>query len=146
VVNGYNQARQILLVLLLEACARTERRERAGKLISAFEPWKGHLVLVTTRVGLIGPCDHFLGLAYALGERWDDAESMFHSSLGLCERLGYRTWIAHTLLWHGRMLLDRGNDADRDRAAAMLGQALEIAEELGMKLVASDAAALLASM
>ena len=49
----------------------------------------------------------------------------------LNRRLGARTWLAHTAYEYGRMLLRRGRDG-RDRAGELLGEAGNLATEIGM--------------
>jgi DNA-binding CsgD family transcriptional regulator len=45
--------------------------------------------------------------------------------------MGARTWTAHTAFEYARMLLAR--DGDRGHAAALLGEAASLAEQIGMR-------------
>jgi DNA-binding NarL/FixJ family response regulator len=48
--------------------------------------------------------------------------------------MGVDTWTAHTAYEYARMLLARGpRDGDRDHAAALLGEAATLAEQIGMR-------------
>jgi DNA-binding CsgD family transcriptional regulator len=94
--------------------------------------WAGGNVMVGHLVACYGAADRYLGVtATVLGE-WDAAEAHFQSALALNERLGARTWLAHTAHEYARMLLARGTGDDRAHARAQLGVALRIATAIGM--------------
>jgi DNA-binding NarL/FixJ family response regulator len=56
----------------------------------------------------------------------------FDAAIELNRRMGAATWVAHTAYEYGRMLLARGRAKDASRAAAMLTEAAELAERIGM--------------
>jgi len=68
--------------------------------------------------------------------RWDEAERHFQSALQMNTCMGAWPWAAHTQHQHGAMLLAQGQPGDRERAAALLNDALETASRLGMKSLA----------
>jgi len=79
-----------------------------------------------------GAVSRYLGiLASALG-RFDDAVCHFEHALALNARMGARPWLAHTRHDYARMLLARGEAADRERAQDLLDQALVTYRALGM--------------
>ncbi len=80
-------------------------------------------------------------LAATLGE-WTRAAEHFESALELNRRLGARTWLAHTAFEYARMLLTRRAGRDRSRATALLGDAVLLAEEIGLTSLAARVARL----
>ena len=69
-------------------------------------------------------------------ERYDEAEQHFEEALASNERQGFHAWTAWTRLNYGEMLLRRNRPGDRERAIALLQQALDFAKESGMGKVA----------
>jgi hypothetical protein len=57
--------------------------------------------------------------------------------------MGARPWVAHAQHDLAAMLLARGGTGDRNRASAVLGEAVTTYRELSMETWASRAAALL---
>ncbi|MGH7752908.1 MAG: hypothetical protein ACREN5_08840, partial [Gemmatimonadales bacterium] len=91
----------------------------------------------------VGAVAYHLGmLATTLG-RFDEAESRFAAAAALHERTRAPTWLARTRLEGARMLLDRRQPGDAERARDLLGQALATARELGLGNVERRAAGLL---
>ncbi len=71
-----------------------------------------------------------------LGE-WDRAERHFADATALNQRLGAHTWLAHTLSEHARALIRHGRPEDRERAEALIAQALVLAERYELTRVRS---------
>jgi len=94
----------------------------------------------------LGSVARSLGQMAAVLERWDDADGHFIDALALNEGMDHRPALAWTRLSYGDMLLRRGRPEDRDRAVALLNDALSYAREAGMAKVQSDAEALLGEM
>ena len=86
-----------------------------------------------------------LGRLAAILERWDEAEQHFETALAENDRTGFHACTAWTRLNYGDMLLRRGRPEDRDRAVALLQEALSFAREAGMGKVQRDAERLLGS-
>ena len=108
---------------------RSATRRMAALLYPELEPYGGTNVVIGNGVACYGAADRFLGmLAATLGDA-PLAERHFEVALALNRRMGARTWIARTAYEHGRMLHARG---DRERAAALLGEAADLAREIGM--------------
>jgi DNA-binding CsgD family transcriptional regulator len=88
-------------------------------------------VMIGHLVSCYGAADRYLGmLAATLGEP-DRAVEHFERALELNRRMGADTWLAHTAYEYGRFLLARGR-GDRERAAALLGEAAALAGRVGM--------------
>lgn len=123
----------VTLTYLTDACAELGDAEVAERLYPELAPHRGSSVMVGHLVACYGAADRYLGmLATVLGE-WDLAEEHFDAALALNRRLGARTWQAHTLYEHARMLLARGQEGDRTRAEGLLEEALGLARAIGMK-------------
>jgi len=68
----------------------------------------------------------------AVSRRWDDATTYFDKALGLARRLGYRLELAATLLAYAKMRLARDAPGDAEAATAMLSEALQLYQDMGL--------------
>jgi len=68
----------------------------------------------------------------AVSRRWDDAASYFEKALSLARRLGYRLELAATLLAYAKMRLARDAPGDAEAATAMLNEALQLNQDIGL--------------
>jgi tetratricopeptide (TPR) repeat protein len=82
--------------------------------------------------------DRYTGMLLTLLERYDEAEPHFDNALDLEERIKAPPLAARTRYWYARMLLARKAEGDADRARALLDDALETAERLGMVKLAEQ--------
>ncbi len=144
--DGLESLRQSLwlggLTYLTDACAVLEDGETAAVVYAELEPYRGTNVQVGHLVACYGSADRYLGmLATVLGD-WPRAEAHFDAALALNTRIGARTWLAHTSFEYARMLLARHAPGDRARAATLLGDAVALAEVIGMPTVAARVASL----
>jgi len=130
------------LTYLADACAALGDAETAAAVYPGLAPYTGTNVQIGHLVACHGSADRHLGmLAATLGD-WARAEEHFQAAVALNERLGARTWLAHTLLEHARMLLARRAGNDRERAAVLLGRAVQLGQELGLASVLAKVSAL----
>jgi hypothetical protein len=83
-----------------------------------------------------------LGMLAAAMKRWPDAERHFEAGLAMNARQRARPWLAHTQHQYAAMLLARNGAGDRERAIALLDEALAAAEEIGMAALEKRAAGL----
>jgi DNA-binding CsgD family transcriptional regulator len=65
-------------------------------------------------------------------QRWDMAQRQFESAIEFDQRSGGRPWLAHSRREFAVMLLRRAASGDRERALALLDDALGEARQLGM--------------
>lgn len=129
-------------VYLADACTLLGDERLAEMLLPELEGHAGRNVQIGHLVACYGAADRYLGmLAATLGE-WERAEEWFQAALDLNRALGARTWLAHTAYEYARMLLARAAPGDRPAAAALLGDALGLATEIGMTALAARATAL----
>jgi DNA-binding CsgD family transcriptional regulator len=134
-VEGLDGFRESLwlasLTYLADASAALGDEATAALVYPELEPLARANVMIGHLVTYYGAADRYLGmLATTLGE-WERAESHFERALELNRRMGAVTWLAHTAYEYARLLVARG-PGDRDRVAALLGEAATHAEQIGM--------------
>jgi tetratricopeptide (TPR) repeat protein len=85
------------------------------------------------------------GMTATLLRRWDEAEE--HFAVARQQAIDFKMSVEPHQVehWYGKMLLDRGQPEDRDRAREMIGWALEWYRGVGMPLHAAMAEELLKS-
>lgn len=116
-------------------------RATAAVLLERLRPFHRHCV---TTVATVGSAARFVGAAAATLERFDEAEASFAEAAAMETRLGAVTCLARTRLDWARMLLTRTSPTDRERARALLDQALATARTVGLPVI-ERRASLLAS-
>ena len=79
------------------------------------------------------------GLVAAAARRWDEAERQFGIAREVAEAMRNQLELADLSRLHARMLLDRGGEGDRERAAEMLQEALLAYRAFGMPTYAGEA-------
>ncbi|GAG43807.1 unnamed protein product, partial [marine sediment metagenome] len=68
----------------------------------------------------------------AVSRRWDDATTYFEKALTLARSLGFRLELAATLLAYAKMRLARDAPGDAEAATAMLNEALQLNQDIGL--------------
>ncbi len=127
------------MCLMAEVSARLESAEGAAAAYELLEPhghrsaWNGAMEL--------GSINHYLGMAAATLGRPDEARERFAAAETANEALGVPLITARTRIEWARCLLTSGGDAVRARE--LLGQALDVARELGSPSTERQAAELL---
>jgi serine/threonine protein kinase/tetratricopeptide (TPR) repeat protein len=71
-------------------------------------------------------------LSAACGEQWAEAEEHYRVGLEQAERVPHVIMQPELRRWYAQMLIDRGATGDRDKARALLAEAAEGYERLGM--------------
>jgi tetratricopeptide (TPR) repeat protein len=127
--------------------ARLNEPEAAGTLYPILLPYAEHIVAFTAPqpVVCLGSGAFYLGLLAAVLSRWAEATCHFQAAIGAHERLEARSFLARTRCEYARMLLCRGQPADRSLALGLLDRALATAGTLGMAAVAEEIQALQAA-
>ncbi len=133
------------LVYLAEVCAYLGDSERAAVLSERLRPYGGRNIVVGLHLPCLGAASHYLGLLAGARSRWAEAELHFQEALEMNARMGAVTWLAHAQHQYGALLLARGRATDREYAQNLLHQAVETAGRLGMRALAEQAGACLAS-
>jgi class 3 adenylate cyclase len=85
-------------------------------------------------VEFLWPClvPRVIAMLDALSRRWKDASTYFEKALSLARRLGYRLELAATLLPYAKMRLARDAPGDAEAATAMLNEALQLYQDMGL--------------
>jgi class 3 adenylate cyclase len=85
-------------------------------------------------VEFVPPClvPRVIAMLDAASGRWDDATTYFEKALSLARRLGYRLELAATLLAYAKMRLARDASGDAEAATAMLSEALQLYQDMGL--------------
>ncbi len=103
------------------------------------------VVISFSCVGIIylGSLERPLGALAATMSRWAEAERHYEAAIATDQRMRAAAQVADTRLAYARMLSLRAEPGDRERALVLLGEALAVAERIGMAKVAEDSRALL---
>src|SRR5207245_3933013 len=117
---------------LTEVCAFLGDVPRAATLYRLLLPYNGQNVVVGATHSCYGAAARYLGMLAATMERWEDAAQHFEDALAMNAHMGARPWLAHTQHQYAVMLLARHQPGDRDKAMALLDEALTTARALGM--------------
>jgi tetratricopeptide (TPR) repeat protein len=117
--------------LASDACASLGDAEAAAVLYEQLIPFAGRHA-VGHGEGSVGAVDRYLGLLAATIGRLDDAERHFSDAIRLNAQMGALPWTAHSQDDLARLLLQRNEAGDRERANELQLVALETARRLGM--------------
>ena len=108
-------------------------KPRAALLYDMLAPYRHRNIVIGNGIICDGSAARPLGMLAATLERWDEAEELFEEALAMNTRIGARPYVGRTQADWARMLLDRGEPGDRERALKLLDEALDIFQEIGMK-------------
>ena len=131
----------VSICLLAETCALLGDNESAAPLYELLLPY-GAMNAVAVPEFAVDSTSRPLGILATLQDRFEEAERHFEEALRMNERMAARPSVAHTQEDHGRMLLQRNADGDRERAGKLLSLALANYRELGMQSHAAKVAKL----
>jgi hypothetical protein len=126
------------LALASLVSAYLNESEAAGSLYPVLLPYARHIIAFTAPqpVVCLGSASFYLGLLATVTSRWAEAGDLFEAATGVHDQLGARPLLARTHYEYARMLLRRGQAADRSRALGLLDRAFATASSLGMAAVA----------
>ncbi len=119
------------LCALAEACVLLCDEGRALQLYELLLPHADDNAVSYTQQPF-GPVALRLGTLAALLGRWKETDRHFATALARCELLGAQAIRTRVLLEHASALAARGEPADRSRQQAMLEEAAQLCDELGM--------------
>lgn len=114
-------------------CAEVAARldEHAEVLYELLRPFPDRNVVVGWTACCLGSSSRPLALLAATLGRRDDATMHFQDALAMNERMGAAPWLARTQVEYGQFLLT-GEDADPERAVALIERGLHGARRLGI--------------
>jgi DNA-binding CsgD family transcriptional regulator/tetratricopeptide (TPR) repeat protein len=127
------------LAYLAEVCAWLGDTAHAARLHALLLPYAGRCIVFGAHTASLGSADRLLGLLAATLQRWGEAQRHFETAIELDQRSGGRPWLPRTRCDFARMLLQRGQGADREQALLQLDAALEEAQALGLGSVLEQA-------
>ena len=104
-----------------------DREACASLYAAALDTVEGGVMLWIPGLG-----QRYLGISAACGEQWDVAEQHFQIALEQAHEMPVRSEQPEVRRWYARMLLDRGQPDDEDRARELLDEAIVMYEEIGM--------------
>ena len=123
-----------------DVAVQLDDAESAPSLAKLLEPCRGQVA--TTGASVLGPVAHSLGgLERLLGDL-DAAATLLEESRLVSQRLGAPFFLARSNVELARVLRDRDQPRDGERASQLLDQALQLAEAHGCALVERRARAL----
>jgi class 3 adenylate cyclase/tetratricopeptide (TPR) repeat protein len=117
------------MTIFAELAGRRRDAEAAATLYDRLMPFNGMFAYATAI--LRGPIAHYLGMLAAVLQRYDDGDQHFARAAELNERLQAPFHLARTQLEWARMLHERTNPGDRDRAKELLERARSTAALYG---------------
>ena len=126
---------------LAESCRMLGDAQRAGVLLPHAEAWAGQILMVPFGTSIEGASDRTIGHLLAVLGRLDEAGAAYERGAALERSQDFPPLVARTAYWQACTLLERDCPGDHDRAAALLRETIETAEQLGMSLLAARARA-----
>ncbi len=130
------------ITLLGEVCAYLGDERRAAALYELLLPYAGRNVVTGIGSVCYGSASRYLGLLAVTMKRWEEAEKHLEDALEMNAMMGARPWLARTQHDYAKMLLARDEPGDREKALELLTQALDTAQDLGMKALVERSLAL----
>jgi class 3 adenylate cyclase len=124
---------------LTEVCDYLADAPRAATLYNLLLPYADRNIVLGQPAICIGSASRPLGMMALIMGRHDDAERHLEDALAFDRRMNARPWVAHDQYHYARLLLARAAPDDRAKALGLLQQALDTAEELGMKKIVERA-------
>jgi class 3 adenylate cyclase len=113
--------------------------ERAARVYELLRPYGGVNLVVGWPAMCYGPTDAYLAVGAATMRRFGEAEEHFKAAIAMDEKIGARPWLANVQTEYARMLIARDEPGDRNRALALLSQALGATTAIGMPGLAERA-------
>jgi len=126
---------------LAEVCWNVNDRAGAARLYDLLLPYAGRNVVGAVATVCFGSSSRYLGLLAATLEHWPEAERHFQDALEMNGRSS-PPWLARTQYQYADTLLRRGEPGDREKALALVTQALDTAQRLSMVTLVEQALAL----
>jgi class 3 adenylate cyclase len=117
---------------LTEACIVAEQRGEAAALYQRLIPLEGQALQLPVMIPF-GSAARCLGNLAVFLDRFDDAERHFEGAVAFDRRTGANGWLPRTQCDYARMLLQRSGPGDREKALALLDEAMALSQQLGLK-------------
>ena len=135
-----------VLLSLSQVAIMVGETDRAARLYDLLHPYKDRLCIIGTSATCHGAMALWLGMLAAMLKRWDDAVEHFEAALETTVRIGMRPWLARTQHEYARMLIERDDPGDQEKAKELLSEATDTYRELGMPTFLEDAEELMGKL
>jgi class 3 adenylate cyclase/tetratricopeptide (TPR) repeat protein len=136
----------IILMQMGEVAAALGDTRRAALLYKMLHSVAECLLAIAGHVTCFGSKAHWLGLLAGTMKKWDDAVEHFEDAIKTNTRVGARPYHARSQHEFARMLIERNESRDEDKAKALLTEATATYRELGMPTFLEDAEELLVTL
>jgi tetratricopeptide (TPR) repeat protein len=87
---------------------------------------------VLMQLGVLRLFQTVAGIAAAAGGQWDKAEEHYQTALRQAHELPHKIEQPEVRRWYARMLIDRAQPGDRDKARQLLTEAVAMYRQIGM--------------
>jgi DNA-binding CsgD family transcriptional regulator/tetratricopeptide (TPR) repeat protein len=124
------------LTYITDACAALGDVATAELVYPELEPFAESNIVIGHLVSCYGAAARYLGMLASLLGDADRAEAHFEQAMELNRRMEAWTWVAHTAYEYARSLIRHRPDG-RGRAQALLREAAELAQRIGMPTLLS---------
>lgn len=128
-----------VLMRMAEVAAALGDTRRAALLYNLLHPFAGRLLTLAYNVVCLGSTAHWLGLLAGTLRRWDAAAAHFEAAIETNARVGARPYLARSQHEYARMLIERNDLDDKEKARTLLTEATATYRELGMPTFLKDA-------
>lgn len=119
-----------LLFSAVECLAMLGKECEAGLMHSlVVESLESGAVVAFNAINLV---EKAAAISAAAGRQWDRADRHFRNALEQSEQLPFRTEQCEVRRWYAWMLVGRNQADDRQQARQLLGEAVELARQIGM--------------
>ncbi len=134
------------LSALSEVATEFGDAHRAALLYDIWYPYADHLCMIGIGNGCFGATTLWLGMLARTMKRWDDAVEHFEKALETNARIGARPFLARSQHEYARMLIERNDSGDKEKARSLLSEATATYREVGMPTFLEDAEELLTNL
>jgi tetratricopeptide (TPR) repeat protein len=136
----------LLLVQLSEVAVALNDNRWSNLLYDLMHPLGNYLVMFGSNNACLGATTLWLGMLAGSLKRWDDAAAHFEAAIETNARVGARPFLARSQHEYARMLIERNESDDREKAKTLLTEATATYQELGMPTFLENAEELLAEL
>jgi tetratricopeptide (TPR) repeat protein len=136
----------VTLTLLSELAAEFGDTRRSALIYNIWRPYADHLCMIGIANGCFGATTHWLGMLASTMKKWDIAAEHFEDAIETNTRIGALPFLARSKHEYARMLMERGDSGDKEKAKALLIEATATSRDIGMPTFLEDAEELLARL
>jgi tetratricopeptide (TPR) repeat protein len=134
------------LMHLSEVATGLGDKSRAIQLYDLLRPYDGQIFISGLYTYCLGAVSHWLGMLAATFRRWREAATHFEHAIQTNARIGARPFLARSQHEYARMLIERNESGDKEKARTLLDEAIPIYRELGMPTFLKDAEELMGNL